>query len=84
MEAEEERWKRIAAGLAGPSVAPSEAFVARVLARIEAEEAPASGGRWPWLVPALAFAAAALILALPGPSRSAAEQPEAVELEAEL
>lgn len=80
----EQRWKRVAVLLAGPRAAPSEAFVARVLARIEAEEESASEGRWPWLAPALAFAAAALILALPGPSRGAAEPPEAIELEAEL
>jgi len=65
------RWERFSRALRAPEPSAPESFLARVLARLPAEDPPQ-----PWLVPALAFALAALalILAWPGgPSLPPAE-----------
>lgn len=73
-------WKKISRALfTTPKPERSEAFVRRVLARVEELEAP-QGTIWSlrWLAPAAAFAAAAVLLALSGLS------PEPVSAEALL
>ncbi|HVE13447.1 MAG TPA: zf-HC2 domain-containing protein [Elusimicrobiota bacterium] len=59
----EER-ERLSAALFAGAPAPSEVFVAKVMARVRAEEREEEPAGWGWLAPAFAFAAAVVLAIL--------------------
>lgn len=73
-------WERIRAALFRADEPPSEAFVARVMARIEVEQ-PAASGAWDfagWLTPALGFAFAGFLLFYARPRNDVEPFPDTV------